>query len=283
MHKVYLSRSASRSWSMDNPVGDPFGGAAYGEKNDPVTAAIGGAVISGGMGLLGASEQADATQAAANTSAEASRYSADIQKQIYDQTRTDQKPWRDAGANALAQLAGLTGSNGELLRSFSMADYKEDPGYKFRMDEGAKALERSAAARGGLMSGRAAKDMQRFSQGLASEEYQNAYNRFQSNQNNKFNRLASMAGVGQTANNALTSAGQNYATNVGNAAMTAGGNAATAQLVGGMGRASAYQGMGNALGKVNWGGLFGGGGGGYYNPANDGVGGLSASYIQGGF
>jgi hypothetical protein len=55
--------------------------------------------------------------------------------------------------------------------------FETDPGYQFRRSEGEKAIERSAAARGGLLSGRAAKEMARFNQNLASEEYARAYGR----------------------------------------------------------------------------------------------------------
>lgn len=204
--------------------------------------------------VLGSNEQANAAQSAADTSAGATKYAADIQKQIYDQTRADQTPWREAGANSLAQLVSGTGANGEYLRPFSMADYTADPGYKFRLAEGQKALDRSAAARGGLQSGAALKAAARYGQDYGSNEYQNAYNRYQSNQSNKFNRLASLAGVGQTANNALQQAGQNYATGVGGLTMANADTAGNAALAAGNARASMYGGIGNTLGRINWGG-----------------------------
>ncbi len=113
---------------------------------------------------------------------------------------------------------------------FTMNDFQADPGYQFRLDEGQKALERSAAARGGLMSGATMKALTRYSQGVASDEFQNAYNRFNNDRTNRFNRLASLAGTGQTANNQLAQAGQNYANQVSanNAAM---GNAQAASSI----------------------------------------------------
>jgi hypothetical protein len=121
---------------------------------------------------------------------------------------------------------------GSLMRDFTMADYQADPGYAFRLSEGMKGLERSAAARGGLMSGRAMKDTLRFAQDLGSQEYGNAYNRFQTNQGNKFNRLAAIAGIGQTATNQVQNAAQNYAAGAGQA-IQAGGNARASGYVGG--------------------------------------------------
>lgn len=131
----------------------------------------------------------------------------------------------------------------ELTRKFSMADYQEDPGYQFRLQQGQKALERSAAARGGLSNGGTIRGLSDYAQGSASQEYQNAYNRFNNDQSNRFNRLASLSGMGQTANAAMGSAGQNYANQVGQNSM----GAANAQGAAGMAQAGAW---GNALSGI---------------------------------
>lgn len=140
----------------------------------------------------GAADQANATQ----------RY-------IYDQTRADMQPWRGAGERALGDL-----QNADFQKDFTMSDFMADPGYQFRMSEGQKAIERSAAARGGLNSGATLKALTRFGQDTASSEFSNAYNRFNADRDRRFNRLSSLAGVGQTANSQVASAGQNYGNNV---------------------------------------------------------------------
>lgn len=215
-----------------------------------VAAAIAGAGVVGGVasGAIGAKGAKDAAQ----TQADAARDSAQLQYDMYQQQREDQSPWRDTGVNALNALAarlGLNGGPGDLLRNFSASDFQTDPGYAFRLSQGQKGIESSAAARGGLLSGAAAKAIDRYNQDFASNEYQNAYNRYNQNQSNVFNRLASLAGVGQTATNALGQAGQNYATNAGNALQ-----------YGGAARASGYTGAANAinagLGSIT-GGLIG--------------------------
>jgi hypothetical protein len=127
---------------------------------------------------------------------------------------------------------------GKYARDFGMQDFQADPGYAFRMSEGLKSLDRQAAARGGLISGGALKAAQRYGQDLGSQEYQNAFNRYQVNRANQLTPLQSMAGQGQTTAQQLGSAGQNYATNAGNAY----GAAAQAQ-------ASGYMGMANAIGQ----------------------------------
>jgi hypothetical protein len=150
-------------------------------------------------------------------------------------------------------------TRGSLMKNFSMADYQADPGYSFRLKEGMKNLEQGAAARGGLLSGNMLRGAQDYGQGAASQEYQNAYNRFNSNQTNQYNRLAGLAGSGQTANNALGQAGQNYANNAGNIGMDNAANQGNAQMAAGQARASSLQGIGTAIGGVNWGNVFGGG------------------------
>lgn len=91
----------------------------------------------------------------------------------------------------------------------------QDPGYQFRLKEGMQGLERSAAARGGLLSGGTLKGIQRFGQDLASTEYQNAFNRYQAERTGTLNPFQAMAGQGQSATNQLTSMGTNYANQVG--------------------------------------------------------------------
>lgn len=102
---------------------------------------------------------------------------------------------------------------GSLMKKFSMEDFEADPGYQFRMDEGMRGVEGGAAARGGLLSGAALKAVQKYGQGLASQEYGNAYNRFTSDQTNQYNRLAGLVNSGQGASNQVGNAAANYGNN----------------------------------------------------------------------
>jgi hypothetical protein len=142
----------------------------------------------------------------------------------------------DQAAQRAYQAQRQSPDFGKYTRDFGMQDFQQDPGYAFRMSEGLKALDRQAAARGGLISGAALKAAQREGQNQASQEYTNAFNRYQTNRSNQLNPLQSLMGAGQTAANTLGTAGQNYANQAGEAYMGA-GNA----------RASAYIGGANAL------------------------------------
>jgi hypothetical protein len=118
----------------------------------------------------------------------------------------------------------------------------QDPGYQFRLKEGMQGLERSAAARGGLLSGGTLKGIQRYGQDMASQEYQNAFNRYQAERTGTLNPLQSLAGVGQSTANTLGTMGMNYANQAGEAYQ----GAANARASGYIGGANAInQGIGN--------------------------------------
>lgn len=127
---------------------------------------------------------------------------------------------------------------GSLLKSFSMDDFEADPGYQFRMDEGMRGVEGGAAARGGLLSGAALKAIQKYGQGLASQEYGNAYNRFNSDQTNKYNRLMGLVQSGQGSAQQIGNAAQNYGQQAGSNIIGAG----NAQAAGTMGMTNALVG-----------------------------------------
>ena len=149
--------------------------------------------------------------------------------------------------NKLLDYLGLSpGASGKYAGDFTAADFNanQDPGYAFRLSEGLKGLNANAAARGGLISGNALKAATQYGQDMGSQEYQNAFNRYQVNRSNALNPLQSLSGGAQTATNAIGQAGQNYATNAGNAYMGA-GNA----------RASGYVGSANAWNSALSGGI----------------------------
>lgn len=192
------------------------------------TAIVGSAVIGGVVASNSAKKAANAQRDAANLASQ-------TELEQYYQNREDMQPWREAGQGALKQLTEGTVAGGDFNRDFTLADFTRDPGYDFRLNEGTRALERSAAARGGALSGGALRGISRYGQDYASGEYQNAYNRFNNDRTQRFNRLASLAGVGQTATRDVAQQGAQVAANVGNNIIGA-GNA----------QASSYVGQGNA-------------------------------------
>jgi hypothetical protein len=180
-----------------------------------------------GSSLIGS----NAASNAADVQAGASDRSVALQRQQYEENVARQKPFYDVGVNALPELVAAS-----KYTPFDMTQFQADPGYAFRLSEGQKALERSAAARGGLLSGATGKALQRFGQDYGSQEYTNAFNRYQTERAARLNPLQSLTGMAQTTANTLGNAGQTMATNVGND-ITSGAAA----------RASGYVGGANAL------------------------------------
>lgn len=135
---------------------------------------------------------------------------------------------------------------GSLLRDFTAEDFEADPGYDFRLAEGEKAINRAAKARGMFMSPATVKELLRYGQDFASNEFGNAYNRDLTNRTTKFNFLSGASGGGQTAANTLANAGANYAGNIGQL-VTGAGNARGAASIAG---ANALSGGINTIG--NW-------------------------------
>ena len=208
-------------------------------------AAVVGSVIS-------ADAAGDAADTAAQASGAASAASIAEQRRQYDLSRADYQPFLTAGTGAVNRLAAGMAPGGEFSGSFDSAGFlaNQDPGYGFRMSEGLKALDRSAASRGGLLSGATLKGAQQYGQGLASQEYQNAFNRYQTNRANQLNPLQSLAGQGQTTATALGQQGSNMAGNIGNAYMTSAANTGNAAMAAAGIRNSAYGGASNVLGRM---------------------------------
>jgi len=217
-------------------------------------------IVPAAVSLFSANKQASAAKDAAASTAAATNEATQLQREMFQQQRQDQMPWLKAGEQALNKLIPMTD-----YTKFGMDQFTQDPGYAFRLAEGQKALDRSAAARGGLISGAALKAAGRYGQEMGSQEYMNAFNRYQTERNAALNPLQSLANVGQTTANQLGAAGQNYASNVGNALINQGANAGNARMAAASAYGSALSGIGSAYGRnpVSFGSLYGGGGGGY--------------------
>jgi hypothetical protein len=185
-----------------------------------VTTPAGAAIVTGAGNIVGGIAAGSAAKDAAQTQAASADKALELRRDIYNKFMEMNKPYYEAGVNALGQI-----TRGEVTA---------EPGYGFRLGEGMKALERLQASRGNLLSGGAMKAGQRFAQDLASEEY-----------GKSFNRLANIAGIGQTAASEAGTAGQNYAGQAGELGM----QGANALVSGRIGRTSAY--TGGAQGAIN--------------------------------
>jgi hypothetical protein len=174
--------------------------------------------IATGTAILGAAALGGlAANSAARTQSSAANRAAQLQEDQFNRQLELQAPFREAGVRALGKLESASE-----YTPFGMQQFQQDPGYAFRLSEGQKALDRQASMRGGLISGGALKAAQRYGQEMGSQEYTNAFNRYQTERGARLNPLQSLAGVGQTSVNQLGAAGQNFANNAGEAIGAAG-------------------------------------------------------------
>jgi hypothetical protein len=221
----------------------------------------------GGASILSGYLQGDAAKDAADTSAAASRYAADLVDKQYQQTRSDLAPYREAGTDALDIYTGYGQSKvapGDYLKdSYDLEfDLYQDPSYQFRVGEQERAINRNSAGYGNLLSGNRLEEIMARSGELASQEYANAYGRAVGERNFAYksdidrynleygqesdylNRLYGIVGSGQNAAAQTGAFGANAANTSGRLIAQAG----DAQAAGQVGAANAYS---NAIGGIS--------------------------------
>jgi hypothetical protein len=182
----------------------------------PVGGMIGGAL----GGLLDSSQQADSVQSASNAQQASTDASIGEQRRQFDLTRSDYAPYREAGTKALGQLQtdiGTMPTSQEVMNS---------PGYQFGLTQGQQAIDRKTAAAGGRVSGAALKSAAEYGTNYATTGYNAEYQRRQ----DRLNRLASLAGVGQSATGSSAAAGSNMANNVSNSLSSQGDATGAARI-----------------------------------------------------
>lgn len=208
-----------------------------------VAAAVIGAGVVGAAGSAYASKQAGK---AAKTQAASADRASEIQQENFEQTRKDLMPYKQAGDTSLKQLMGQMGLNGYFNQTYTGQDIYDDPSYQFRLQQGQDSIQSSAAAQGGLLSGATLKALQNYGQESASQEYGNAYNRFNADQTNRYNRLSNLVGVGQNAAAQVGNAGAQTSQAIANNTM----QGANALAAGQVGSANAWAGAANNLGSM---------------------------------
>ncbi len=230
------------------------------------------ALISGGASLAGGLIGASGARKAAETQAAATREAIAQQRQMFDIQNEQLRPYRETGYSALSDIAGM---KPYLTKQFGQEDFQAgiDPSYNFRLQQGNLETTNLANRSGGLIGGNALQGLTNYGQGAASQEFQNAFNRFQTQRGNIYNTLAGIAGIGQTAQGQTTNLAKDVTGNIGQATI-GGGNAMAAGQVGAANAYSnALQGAGNAYALSNMLGSQGGAPTNYgVTPTNYGIG-----------
>jgi hypothetical protein len=240
--------------------------------------AMGGSIIQSASAGLQAVVGNNAIDKANNAQINGQQNANNFMGQQYEKTQNYLSPYRSVGDTGTAGLQSQFSNGGQ---SFTMGDFNKDPGYQFRLQQGQQALDRASASKGLNLSGAALKSISDYNQGQASQEYQNAYNRFNTNQNNQFSRLSSMAGIGQNAANQSANYSNQYGTNMANGIGEIGNLQAAGTMAkyrnwqtqdsraagawsggGGDNSGQSAGGSSSGLGFSNLGSMFGGGSGG---------------------
>ena len=240
--------------------------------------ALAGAALGGGLDEATGGGQTGAAREAAQIANASNDRALALQQRMYDESIARQQPYYQAGVNALPGYLKGIAAGGEYVRPFTMADFRTDPGYAFRLSEGQKALDRQAAARGGLISGSALKAAQRYGQDMGTQDYGRALQDFYGRQEVARNAAAGVAGFGPTSNALAATAGERLVTGSAPLMQNQGYNTANAMLAGERARQSSYGDIGKVFGSGGFNNMFGNYGrsegpvsmpgyGGMYDPA----------------
>jgi hypothetical protein len=206
-----------------------------------VAVAIGGSAL---LGYMGSRKQAKAAESASQLQYEATSDAAKQQREMFDILNAQQAPYREAGYGALNQINTMLP---QFTKEFTSADLIKnlDPSYQFMLQQGLGATGQAMNVGGGGSNVDLAR--QRFAQEYAKTGAQQAFNNYQSQQSNIYNRLSNLAGIGQAAQSQANTLGSNTA----NALSQLGIGGASALGAGQVGAANAmagaYGGIGNAL------------------------------------
>ena len=220
---------------------------------------VAAAVIAGGAAIAGGAMASSASKKAAKTQAASADRASEIQQANFEQTREDLAPYKQAGDTSLKQLMGQMTPDGYFNQSYKgdKFNFQADPSYAFRQQQGLDGIQSQAAAQGGLLTGATLKALNQYNSNLASQEYSNAFNRWQSTDNNnyerfnadqtnRYNRLSNLVGIGQNAAAQVGNAGAQTSQAIANNTMAGANSIAAGQV----GSANAWSNTANDLGSM---------------------------------
>jgi hypothetical protein len=196
---------------------------------------VAASIIGGGASLIAGYMGANAARDAANTQSAGAQAAIQQQREMFDIQNAQQKPYREAGYTALADIAEM---KPYLNKKYSAEDFYADPSYQFRLDQSNAGLRNQQNLSGGQVGGNTLYEMAKLNSGLAGTEYGAANARFQNERSGIYDRLASIAGIGQTSQGQTSQLAQNVAGNIGQATI----GSANAQAAGQVGSANAIGG-----------------------------------------
>lgn len=217
----------------------------------PIGAIIGGvsSLVGDVIGGSAASKAAAAQQQAANEARTLEQNNANqalgLEKAAQGQSQQNLSPYVQSGQQALGNIQNLGSFSAPTAQQAA-----ETPGYQFQLQQGLKALQNSAAARGGLLSGGTSKAINDYAQGQAASNYGNTYNRALQTYQTNFGNQYALAGQGLQAGSNLSQLGQSNANAQGGILQNSAQEQAQAIQNAGAARASGYAAQGNIYGNA---------------------------------
>ncbi len=230
-------------------------------------AAIAAATVVGAGISAAASSSAASTQAGAEESAQAQ------QQGMFNQEQSNEQPYMQLGAGAAQQLGYLEGTTqalptasgglstaqtspaggfGSLNSPFTLSDfYNQSPQYKFNSQQGAQGVLNQASSAQGSESPAALSALESFNQGNANNAYNSAFNNYQTQQNNIFSRLNSIATLGSNAGSNSATGASSFSNSIGNTTASIGASQAAGTVGVANSLSSGVQGTANAFYNQN--------------------------------
>jgi hypothetical protein len=238
-----------------------------------VAVAIGGSAL---LGYVGAKKQAGAAESASQLQYQSTQDAARQQREMFDILNAQQAPYRESGYSALSKINTMLP---QFTKEFTSADLIKnlDPSYQFMLQQGLGATGQAMNVGGGGSNVDLAR--QRFAQEYAKTGAQQAFNNYQTQQSNIYNRLSNLAGIGQAAQSQANTLGSNTANALsqlgigGASALGAGQVGAANAMAGGYGQIGNAATLASLLSAQGGGGAITPGGATVMNPA------LQSSYF----
>lgn len=224
-----------------------------------------------GVAAVGAVGGAASARNASRGQAAAAGQAAAMQGQANAQNQALNRPFLDAGQNALFELQGRLP---QLTRGYDPKQLTSEPGYMFGLQQGQQALERSLAARGRGVSGAALRAASEFGTNYGTTKLNDAFSRQMQGNQQTYNQLMGLTQLGQSSANGMATSNQQFASAAGNNIIGAGNARAAGQigatnaLIGGLNQGvSAYNNRPQQA-PVYDRRTTAGGGGGYWDTGN---------------
>lgn len=234
-NKIWISKRNQERMGL--PVGDPFAGPAFGQKNDIGTAlTVGGGIVSG---YMASSAAEDAAKDASRAQIASSQNSVAEQQRQFEELKKLLAPYSTAGTQSLTQQSALVGLSGNAAQQAAIDNIKSSSEFTELKRQGEAAILQNASATGGLRGGNVQGALSQFSPQLLNQLIQQRYT-----------NLGGITSLGQNSAAFAGNAGMRSAESISNQYAQQGAATAGALLAGGNAQSQLWNSIGQGLGTI---------------------------------